>query len=92
MMPIHKVVTALWAPDVIWNADYEWSNGDKGAYMLYYSASSTWRRSADWISCSKTIEGPYSYADTVIYSGFTEKIRQMVVSAILTIKIPVWRN
>ena len=20
---------SLWAPDVIWNADYEWSNGDK---------------------------------------------------------------
>ncbi|MDQ8499613.1 hypothetical protein Q3F58_02955 [Enterococcus faecium] len=64
---------SLWAPDVIWNADYEWSNGDKGAYMLYYSASSTWRRSAIGLAVAKTIEGPYSYSDTVIYSGFTEK-------------------
>ena len=36
MMPIHKGDSySLWAPDVIWNADYEWSNGDKGAYMLH---------------------------------------------------------
>ena len=45
----------------------------KGAYMLYYSASSTWRRSAIGLAVAKTIEGPYSYSDTVIYSGFTEK-------------------
>ena len=64
---------SLWAPDVIWNANYQWSNGDKGAYMLYYSASSTWRRSAIGLAVAKTIEGPYSYSDTVIYSGFTEK-------------------
>ena len=50
---------SLWAPDVIWNADYEWSNGDKGAYMLYYSASSTWRRSAIGLAVAKTIEGPF---------------------------------
>lgn len=62
----------LWAPDVIWNQDYIWSDGDKGAYMLYYSASSTWRRSAIGLAVAKTIEGPYSYSDTVIYSGFTE--------------------
>ena len=41
--------------------------------MLYYSASSTWRRSAIGLAVAKTIEGPYSYVDTVIYSGFTEK-------------------
>lgn len=63
----------LWAPDVVWNANYEWSNGDMGAYMLYYSASSTWRRSAIGLAVAKTIEGPYSYSDTVLYSGFTEK-------------------
>ncbi len=62
----------LWAPDVVWNEDYVWSDGDKGAYMLYYSASSTWRRSAIGLAVAKTIEGPYSYSDTVIYSGFTE--------------------
>ena len=60
--------------------------------MLYYSASSTWRRSAIGLAVAKTIEGPYSYADTVIYSGLQKKIRQMVVNAIPTIKIPIWPN
>jgi arabinan endo-1,5-alpha-L-arabinosidase len=61
----------LWAPDVIWNDNYEWANGDRGAYMLYYSASSTWRRSAIGLAVAKTIEGPYTYSDTIVYSGFT---------------------
>lgn len=64
---------AIWAPDVIWNEKYEWSNGEKGAYMYYYSTSSTWRRSCIGYAVSKTIEGPYSYGNTIVYSGFTEK-------------------
>ncbi|WP_241153420.1 glycoside hydrolase family 43 protein [Enterococcus mediterraneensis] len=63
----------IWAPDVIWNDSYEWSDGSKGAYMLYYSASSTWRRSAIGFAVAKTIEGPYTYDSTIVYSGFTEK-------------------
>lgn len=62
---------AVWAPDVKWNPYYEWEDGKKGAYMLYYSASSTWRRSCIGYAVSKTVEGPYSYVDTIIYSGFT---------------------
>lgn len=64
---------SLWAPDVIWNENYEWSDGSTGAYMLYYSASSTWRRSAIGLAVAKTIEGPYSYASTIVYSGFTQE-------------------
>lgn len=64
---------AIWAPDVIWNEKYEWSNGEKGAYMYYYSTSSTWRRSCIGYAVSKTIEGPYAYGNTIVYSGFTEK-------------------
>lgn len=63
----------LWAPDVIWNKDFEWANGDKGAYLLFYSASSTWRRSAIAMLASQSIEGQYTYVDTIIYSGFTSK-------------------
>lgn len=63
----------LWAPDVIWNEDYQWGNGDKGAYMYFYSASSTWRRSCIGFAVAKTIEGPYEYRETVIYSGFTKE-------------------
>lgn len=62
---------AVWAPDVKWNPDYAWSDGSTGAYMLYYSASSTWRRSCIGYAVSKKAEGPYQYVDTIIYSGFT---------------------
>lgn len=62
---------AVWAPDVKWNPDYEWADGSTGAYMLYYSASSTWRRSCIGYAVSKDVEGPYSYVDTIVYSGFT---------------------
>ena len=61
----------IWGPDVIYNADYVWSDGSRGAYMLYYSTSSTWRRSCIGYMVSKRIDGGYSYVDTIIYSGFT---------------------
>ncbi|WP_340643231.1 glycoside hydrolase family 43 protein [Vagococcus fluvialis] len=63
---------SIWAPDVIWLPEYKWKNGDKGAYVYYYSVTSTWRRSAIGFAVSKNIEGPYDYRDTVVYSGFTE--------------------
>lgn len=62
---------AVWAPDVFWNKDYANQDGSKGAYMMYYSASSTYIRSAIGFAVSKNIEGPYIYGDTVLYSGFT---------------------
>ena len=63
---------SVWAPDIYYNKDYVWSDGSKGAYMAYYSASSTWRRSCIGYGVSKTVEGPYEYVDTIIYSGFTK--------------------
>lgn len=30
-------VTRVWAPQVIWNDEYTWSDGHKGGYMIYYS-------------------------------------------------------
>ncbi|GEL67352.1 glycoside hydrolase family 43 protein [Marinilactibacillus psychrotolerans] len=63
----------LWAPDVIWNEDFKWDNGDTGAYLMYYSSSSTWRRSAIVLMASQGIEGPYAYVDTVMYSGFSSE-------------------
>ncbi|MGM7724752.1 LamG-like jellyroll fold domain-containing protein [Metabacillus sp. Hm71] len=64
---------AVWAPDVFWNKDYVNEDGTKGAYMIYYSASSTYIRSAIGYAVAKDIEGPYKYVDTIIYSGFTEE-------------------
>ncbi len=62
---------AVWAPDVIWNENYLNEDGTTGAYMMYYSASSTYIRSAIGFAVAKNIEGPYTYVDTVVYSGFT---------------------
>jgi len=62
---------AVWAPQVFWNEDYVNEDGTKGAYMLYYSVSSTYVRSAIGFAVSQNIEGPYKYVDTIVYSGFT---------------------
>ncbi len=62
----------VWAPDVIYNPHYAWKDGTSGAYMLYYSATSTWCRSCIGYAVSKNPEGPYQYVDTLIYSGFTK--------------------
>ncbi len=63
---------AVWAPDVFYNKNYVNEDGSKGAYMIYYSASSTYIRSAIGFAVSQNIEGPYKYGDTIVYSGFTE--------------------
>ncbi len=62
---------AVWAPDIIYNENYEWSNGEKGAYMMYFCTTSSWKRSCIAYAVSKKADGPYDYVDTVIYSGFT---------------------
>ncbi|MCC8104163.1 MAG: glycoside hydrolase family 43 protein [Clostridiales bacterium] len=63
---------AIWAPDIIWDPYYECEDGTTGAYLLYCCTSSTWRRSCIVCLASKTIDGTYSYVDTLIYSGFTK--------------------
>ncbi|MCR5601546.1 MAG: RICIN domain-containing protein [Ruminococcus sp.] len=62
---------AVWAPDVVWDADYINSDGTKGAYLMYFCTSSTYMRSVIAYAASKNIEGPYTFVDTLIYSGFT---------------------
>ena len=62
---------AVWAPDPFYNPDYIWTDGSKGAYMLYYATSSTWRRSCIGFLISKRVDGDYIYGDTIVYSGFS---------------------
>ena len=71
---------AVWAPDVIWNPDYQNTDGTKGAYVMYFCTSSTYIRSVICFATSKKIQGPYTFGDTLIYSGFT-KNDQYVKSA-----------
>ena len=63
---------SVWAPTVFWNENYVNDDGTLGAYMMYYCTSSTYKRSAIGYAISKSIEGPYNYVDTIMYSGFTE--------------------
>ncbi|MGI6231765.1 MAG: glycoside hydrolase family 43 protein [Prevotella sp.] len=30
-------VNRVWAPQIFWDPDYRWSNGEKGGYMIYFS-------------------------------------------------------
>ena len=63
---------AVWAPDVIWNPDFQNADGTKGAYVMYFCTSSTYIRSVICFATSKNIQGPYTFGDTLIYSGFTK--------------------
>ncbi len=63
---------AVWAPDVIYNPDYLNPDGSKGAYMMYFCTSSTYKRSVIAYGVSQKAEGPYTFVDTLIYSGFTD--------------------
>lgn len=54
---------AVWAPDVVYNKDYKWKDGSKGAYMMYYCTSSTATRSCIGFGVSKSVTDPFSYED-----------------------------
>lgn len=54
----------LWAPDVIYNKDM-------GKYCMYMSVNGDNYYSSIAMATADSIEGPYTYAGTVVYSGFT---------------------
>lgn len=33
----YSTIHRVWAPQVMWDGNYTWQNGDKGAYFVYYS-------------------------------------------------------
>ena len=64
---------ALWAASAIYNPYYQCEDGSKGSYMIYYPASSNYKRGCIGYAVSdKVVEG-YKYVDTIMYSGFTVK-------------------
>ncbi len=77
---------AVWAPDIIYNSNYVWNDGSKGAYMMYYCTSSTYIRSCIGYAVSKSATGPFSYVDTVIYSGFTQSDNNVTTTSSLGTK------
>lgn len=32
-----STINRVWAPQIFWDPNYTWDNGDKGGYMIYYS-------------------------------------------------------
>ena len=57
---------AVWAPDVVWNPEFQNADGSKGAYVMYFCTSSDYRTSVISFATSKTIGGPYTFVDTLI--------------------------
>ena len=50
-----SVINRVWAPQIFWDPNYVWSDGDKGGYFIYYSM-------ANWAE-EKYDRMYYSYAD-----------------------------
>ena len=50
-----STINRVWAPQIFWDPDYVWPDGDKGGYMIYYSM---------WNSAEEPYDRMYySYAD-----------------------------
>ncbi len=56
----------LWAPDVIWNEAM-------GKWCMYMSVNGNSWNSTIALLTSDSLDGDWSYVDTIIYSGFTKK-------------------
>lgn len=59
----------LWAPDVIYNKAM-------GKYCMYMSVDGDMWKSSIALLTADNIEGPYTYVDTIVYSGFTTSTYQ----------------
>lgn len=58
----------LWAPDVIWNETMQ-----KWCMYMSNNGKDTSHNSVITLATADQIEGPYTYAGEVVYSGFTNK-------------------
>ena len=50
-----STINRVWAPQIFWDPDYRWENGEKGGYMIYYSMLNRGEEEYDRMY--------YSYAD-----------------------------
>ncbi len=56
----------MWAPDIIYNKDM-------GKYCMYLSVNGQQWNSTVVLCTADNIDGPYTYVDEIVYSGFTNK-------------------
>ncbi|MBO5488552.1 MAG: glycoside hydrolase family 43 protein [Eubacterium sp.] len=61
---------SLWAPDVIWNPEYENADGSKGAWMMYMSIAGINRNSVITLLTSDSLNGKWTRQGAIVYSGF----------------------
>ncbi|MBQ8326422.1 MAG: glycoside hydrolase family 43 protein [Lachnospiraceae bacterium] len=69
----YSLFWSIWAPDVMWNPDYENENGTKGAWMMYVSINGPACNSAIALLTTTDLGGDWTYRGTVLYSGYSEK-------------------
>lgn len=53
----------LWAPDILWNPEME-------KYCMYLSVNGNDWHSSIVLCTADNVDGPYTYAGTIVYSGF----------------------
>ncbi len=58
---------SVWAPSVIYNKT-------TGKYMMFFCTTSSYIKSDITLAVSDSINGPYHYEKTVLYSGFTKPV------------------
>lgn len=57
---------AVWAPDVMYNENL-------GKWVMYFCTSHDYMTSDLCMAVADDVKGPYTYVDTLLYSGFTSK-------------------
>ncbi|MGN1175102.1 MAG: glycoside hydrolase family 43 protein [Roseburia sp.] len=57
---------SVWAPNVIYNKAME-------KYVMYFCTTSSYIKSNICFATAEKPEGPYTYQDTILYSGFTSQ-------------------
>lgn len=60
----------MWAPDVIWDADYVNEDGSKGAWLMYMSINGCSWNSSILLLVSDSLNGDWTPKGDIIYSGF----------------------
>lgn len=60
----------MWAPDVIWDADYVNEDGNKGAWLMYMSINGCSWNSSILLLVSDSLNGDWTPKGDIVYSGF----------------------
>ena len=69
--PDYTITGNLWAPDVIWDADYKNKDGTKGAWLMYMSINGLKWNSTISLLTSDSLDGDWNYVGPVIQSGMS---------------------